>query len=173
MKPRLFVLSLVATVCATGCANVPMYDGPERGVSEVGRIFTHSPRPNLRILEIDGKPLSFAMTKVLHLLPGTHVFSLYASNYREWGGVVMTTWTKTYDHGKYQIAVPIRAGYTYAIDYPINYSGSLPDRLCILGEPHQAPGSWENYTGEERKMSAGAEIVACGDVMEKTHVSPK
>lgn len=170
---RQLTLVAAATVMLTlGCVSVPMYEGPERNVSEVGRFFTHGPRPNLRILTVDGKPLEIRMTKVLHFLPGPHTFHVQASNYqvegRYLGGIlIIASESNTFDQGTYQITAPIRAGYTYMVNYPINFSGPLPDRLCIVGEPHHAPGSSENTTGEERRMSPAAEVVGCGDVTDK------
>jgi hypothetical protein len=177
MKPVSSIGLLIAATLMTSCMNVRMYEGPEKTVSEIGRFFAPG-RRNLRIDSLDEKPTTAAGT-VLQIAPGTRTLDVYASNYQVSGyftptaGMVITSESANYDEGMYRIEVPVRAGHTYVIDYPHNFSGPLPDKLCVIGEPHKATGSSEDFYRVTRTMSPSAEIVACGPVRDKRSVSKK
>jgi hypothetical protein len=172
------ILSLSALCVATfltGCETVRTYDGPERPPSEIGRLFTTGTRVNLRTLTLDGKPLTYISPRVLELAPGPHVLEIMASNQRVGGvlvpGVTVVTWTlRSYQKGNYRIPFEVRPGHTYAFTYPVGFNGPLPDTLCLFGEPHDAPGSKENYTKELRTMSPSAQAAGCGQVQNKMDV---
>jgi hypothetical protein len=170
-------ISLVATMLLTACVSPRMYEGPERSKAEIGRFFTHGGNRKLQIVSLDGKPYEFMAPKALQMAPGPHVFEVDASNYWERGVFIMpayvsTASSKSFDVGTYRIEVPIRAGYTYVFDFALDYVGPLPDKLCILEEPHDAPGSSENYTGEFRTMSPKATAAACGPQTKTRHYGP-
>jgi hypothetical protein len=178
MHPSIYrTLAVLSTaVVLAAFANTPMYEGPPRQKEEVARFFTHSPRANMRILTLDGKPLDFQMVKVLELTPGSHVFEVRASNFRQAGGfivglgVVTTPITRTYEVGQYRIEAVLRAGQTYTVDYPMIHAGPLPEKLCIHGEPHDAPGKSENWSQEFRTMSSNAQVVGCGPLRDKQEI---
>lgn len=165
---------LVVAALLASCMNVRMYEGPEKAVSEIGRFFTPG-RRNLRVDLVNQKPLT-AVGTVLQLAPGAHTFDVYASNYQATGyftptaGMVISSESATYDEGMFSIEVPVRAGYTYVIDHPYNFSGPLPEKLCVLGEPHDAAGSAEDFYRGTRTMSPRAEVAACGPVRDKRSV---
>lgn len=175
-----------ATICLgtalllSGCETVQTYEGPPKPPSEVGRLFTTGTQPNFRMLTLDGKPLTYITPRVVELLPGTHVLEITATN--RWhrfllvpiaGATVSGTLRgSTYQKGNYRVEFPVQAGFTYAFDYPEKYSGPLPDILCIYGEPHEAPGSKENFAKEYRTMSPKAEKFGCAPVQNKTNVEP-
>jgi hypothetical protein len=172
--------SLLAALFLTSCETVRTYEGPPKQQEEIGRLFTTGTQPNFRMLTLDGKPLTYISPRVVELLPGTHVLEIAANN--QWarfilipvGGVMLsdTLSGSRYQKGSYRVEFAVRAGFTYAFNYPEKYSGPLPETLCIFGEPHDAPGSKENFTKELRTMSAKAEPAGCAPVQGKTNVEP-
>lgn len=176
-KRILLAFAPVAATLLTACVSPRMYEGPERSKAEIGRFFTHGGNRKLQIASIDGNRYEFIAPKALQMAPGPHVFEVRASNYWEKGVFlapvyVSTSSSKSFDVGTYRIEIPIRAGYTYTFDFSRDHVGPLPDKLCILEEPHDAPGSSENYTGEFRTMSPQAATAACGPQTEIKHYGP-
>jgi hypothetical protein len=180
MIQRLAFLPLIAVAFLSGCETVQTYDGPRKQPGEIGRLFTTGTQLNFRMLTLDGKPLTYVSPRILELTPGTHVLEIAANNQSTRflliavPGATSSTILESsrYQKGNYRVEFTVQAGFTYAFDYPERYSGPLPEILCILGEPHDAPGSKENFTKELRTMSKKAEKSGCTPVQDKVNIEP-
>lgn len=124
-------------------------------------LFIHE-RPNMYFTSIDGQPLAFMHDrKVLEFRPGRHVFEANISNYQAFGSPAGITYTTRYTVKSYRLDLDMRPGFTYALNFRGINVDRLPDRLCFEGEPHDAPGSKVNPTGEFRIMSSTVQSFAC------------
>jgi hypothetical protein len=155
----LCMLSIAAVL--TGCGSTRMYEGDKLDRSQVALLFIHE-RPNMRFTKIDGKAVNFIYDgQVLEFRPGRHMFDVDLSTYRAYGTGVSISYTANFTISSHALELDMKPGYTYVLDfYGINVE-VLPDELCFQGEPHDAPGSSVNPTGEYRKMSPSAESFAC------------
>lgn len=116
----------------------------------------------MKFRAIDGTPVNFIYDgKVLEFKPGKHSFEVELSTYKVTGTPTMYFYTKEFDIGTYRLEIEMLPGHTYALDFTGINVDTLPHQLCFLGEPHDAPGSSTNITGEFRKMSSNAKSYAC------------
>lgn len=138
-----------------------MYEGSRLEKSNAALLFLHS-RPNMKFRKIDGKPVNFIYDgRILEFAPGKHTFEVELSTYRAYGTGFSITYTPNYLIGSYALEVDLKPGYTYALDFGGINVHTLPFELCLMGEPHDAPGSSVNLTGEFRRMSPTVERFGC------------
>ncbi|MDQ1923310.1 hypothetical protein [Massilia pseudoviolaceinigra] len=156
----IFLGALLPLLALSGCASSRMYQGPTLDRSELALLFIHG-RPNSKYRMIDGKPVDFIYGgRVLEFAPGKHVFQVELSTFRIEGWPISRQ-TTDFLIGTYENEIDMRPGYTYAHDFHTVNAHQLPDSLCMDGEPHDAPGSSVNATGEFRRMSPTGEKLVC------------
>lgn len=144
-------------VLLAGCTT-QMYAGKERPPAEVAKVYSRQ-NIGIRYLALDGRPLgqSTASLQRMTVLPGRHQFEVSISDAARHGTHADVRNTIAY----FTLALEVHAGYAYQLDVPVDLSAVIPRELCFLGEPHDAPGSKVNHTGEIRTMSPAAPRVAC------------
>lgn len=137
-----------------------MYQGPSLERKNTAVLFVQS-RLNSKYRTIDGLPVNFIYDgRVLEFAPGKHIFEVELSTYQTFGYPMVSS-TRNFLIGTYELQLDMQQGYTYALDFYTINAENLPSTLCFFGEPHDAPGSSVNLSGELRRMSPSAEKFAC------------
>jgi hypothetical protein len=141
-----------------------MYTGKKLAKEEVSLVFIHE-KPSMYFTAVDGKPVDFFPDGLkLEFQPGRHVFEVNVTTHRAYAIGSVISETARYTVGSYRLELDLLPGYTYALDFHYAWTPqvqALPEQLCFLGEPHDAPGSSVNFTGEFRVMSQSAQRFGC------------
>lgn len=163
------LLGLASCMVLASCGTTKMYEGPKLERKDAALLFLHT-RANMRYRQVDGVPVQFVYDgDVKEFKPGLHHFIVEVSNYQASGGPSLVIYTTEYDIATFELDVEMRAGYTYVLDYRGINVPTLPKILCLKGEPHDAPGSGVNVTGEFRRMSPAVQKFGCREATSIRH----
>jgi hypothetical protein len=163
---RYWALLILVTLLGCGSPRYALYEGTKQPDDRVGLVYDN--RAYLTILSVDGKPTAYTMGKILEVPSGPHRFVLTWNNSFRPPTVFTASLFRPKEGDPFaDISFEVKSGYTYTFsamqkDKPI--LDGVPDKVCFYGEPHNAPGSSVNVTGEYRHPSKSVETIACAPI---------
>jgi hypothetical protein len=151
------VMAAVLLVALAGCASSHLNGSDKLPPAEQSILWLHQDQLTMfRVLDLNGQKLRQEWLTKLVDVPGPKNLALEAYF--------------TYERGeqknnkiRFAFAFTAKPGHSYnlrLVDGSYRYVTNAT-RLCLLEEPHGAPGSSVNYTGEFRQPSKDAVTLGC------------
>lgn len=154
---RFFIL-IISTVLLAGCASTSLNSSAELPIDKQVIFWSHENQAtSFRVINVNGEKVPLKYLPKFTDAPGPKKITIDTYNVysqRDTGRKAILRFNFSFD---------AKPGYSYNVKL-LNGTATilLPDtKLCLLEEPHGAPGSSVNYTGEYRTPSLNATTVEC------------